>query len=81
MTWKPTRRSVLLAAVPLLASSFPLMAASEEGFMAQNEKGYGTHNPKAAPELSRFAFLIGKWNCEAKLLSIDGTWQTFKATG
>jgi hypothetical protein len=69
----------LLAVAPLLASSLPLVAASEEGFMAQSEKDYGTLNPKAAPELSRFAFLIGRWNCVAKLLSADGTSQTFKA--
>lgn len=47
--------------------------------MAQSTKDYGTPNPKAAPELSRFAFLIGSWKCEAKLLSADGTWRTFKA--
>ena len=47
--------------------------------MAQNEKDYGKLNSKAAPELSHFAFLIGKWSCVAKLLSADGTWQTFRA--
>ena len=77
--WKPTRRSVLLAAVPQLAGSHPLIATSEEGFIAQSEKDYGKLNPKAAPELSRFAFLIGKWKCKTKLLSADGTWQTFEA--
>lgn len=47
--------------------------------MAQSTNDYGTLNPKAAPELSRFAFLIGSWKCEAKLLSPDGTWQKFMA--
>ena len=37
-------------------------------------------NPKAPAELSRFAFLIGRWNCEAKLKLADGEWQTFQAT-
>jgi len=77
--WQLSRRSVLLAVVPLLASSLPLIAASEESFMAQSANDYGVLNPKAAPELSRFAFLIGSWKCEAKLLSADGIWQMFKA--
>ncbi len=37
-------------------------------------------NPKAPPELSQFAFLIGEWRCEAKLKREDGTWERFTAT-
>lgn len=76
--WKPTRRSILLAAVPLLAGTVPLMAVIEEGSMAQSDQDFGRLNPKAPAELSRFAFLIGKWKCEAKLMSANGAWQTFK---
>lgn len=44
------------------------------------ERGWpeiGRMNPKASPELSRFAFLLGLWGCEAKLKSADGAWQHF----
>src|SRR5215469_10198117 len=37
-------------------------------------------NPNAPPELSRFAFLIGEWRCDAKLKRDDGTWEVLKAT-
>jgi hypothetical protein len=77
--WKPTRCSILLAAVPLLAGSVPLMAAIEEGSMAQSDQNFGRLNPKAPIELSRFAFLVGKWQCEANLMSVNGAWQIFKA--
>ena len=33
----------------------------------------GKLNPKAPAELLRFAFLIGKWRCEARVL-VDGKW-------
>jgi hypothetical protein len=47
--------------------------------MAQSHQDFGRLNPKAPAELSRFAFLIGTWQCEAKLMEGNGTWQTFKA--
>jgi len=77
--WRPTRRSILLAAVPLLVGAVPLMAAIEESSMAQSDQYFGRLNAKAPAELSRFAFLIGKWDCDAKLMSASGTWQTYKA--
>jgi hypothetical protein len=54
--WKPTRRSILLAAVPLLLGVVPLMAAIEEDSMAQSDRDFGKLNLKAPVELSRFAF-------------------------
>jgi hypothetical protein len=48
--------------------------------MNQSDHDFGRVNPKAPAELSRFAFLIGNWHCEAKLLSANGTWQPYKAT-
>jgi hypothetical protein len=77
--WKPTRRSILLASVPLLVGSVPQMASIEEGSMAQSDQDFGRLNAKAPAELSRFTFLIGKWQCEANLMLANGTWQTFKA--
>jgi hypothetical protein len=77
--WKPTRRTILLAAVPLLVGAVPLMAAIEESSMDQSDQDFGRLNAKAPAELSRFAFLIGKWDCDAKLMSANGTWQTYKA--
>jgi hypothetical protein len=40
----------------------------------------GRPNPNAPPALSQFAFLIGRWRCEAKVRSANGDWQTLQAT-
>jgi len=37
-------------------------------------------NPRAPPELSRFAFLLGDWRCDARVKLPDGGWQAFQAT-
>lgn len=47
--------------------------------MDQVDREFGTLNPKAPAALSRFAFLIGKWRCEAKVMLPNGEWQTFEA--
>jgi hypothetical protein len=47
--------------------------------MEQTEEDYGKPNPNAPQELSRFAFLIGKWGGEAKLKLDDGTSESLKA--
>lgn len=39
----------------------------------------GPH-PQAPAALSRFAFLVGDWRCDARLKGPDGEWQVFKAT-
>jgi hypothetical protein len=44
--------------------------------MTGNEQEYGKPSPNAPPELSRFAFLIGKWEGEARLERDDGTWES-----
>ena len=44
------------------------------------EKEFGRPNPNAPAALSRFAFLIGRWRCEAKVRSDSGEWQTLQAT-
>jgi len=41
---------------------------------------FGSPNPNAPAALSQFAFLIGKWRCEAKVKSAAGGWQTFQGT-
>jgi hypothetical protein len=48
--------------------------------MAQIEQKFGKPNPNAPAALSRFAFLIGRWWCEARVRSAIGEWQTFEAT-
>lgn len=48
--------------------------------MDQVDQEFGKPNPNAPGELSRFAFLIGRWRCEAKIKSANGEWQTFQAT-
>ncbi len=47
--------------------------------MDQQDQNFGKLNSHAPAALSRFAFLIGKWRCEAKIKSATGEWQTFKA--
>jgi hypothetical protein len=48
--------------------------------MGKIEQDFGKLNSKAPPALKHFAFLIGRWKCEAKLKSSDGNWQMFRAT-
>jgi hypothetical protein len=48
--------------------------------MDQVEQEFGRPNPNAPAALSRFAFLIGRWRCEAKVRSDNGEWQTLQAT-
>ena len=35
--------------------------------------------PPAPPELAAFAFLIGSWQCNARIKSTGGAWQRFEA--
>lgn len=44
------------------------------------DKEYGNPNPKGPAELSQFAFIIGKWHCDARVKGEDGTWQPYQAT-
>jgi hypothetical protein len=48
--------------------------------MDQVDLEFGRPNPNAPEALCRFAFLIGRWRCEAKLRSANGELQTFQAT-
>jgi hypothetical protein len=48
--------------------------------MRITEQDFGTPNPNAPEELSRFAFLIGAWECEAEVKSANGERQRFQAT-
>lgn len=47
--------------------------------MTPFESEYGRPNPNAAPELSQFAFLIGKWHGKAKLRREDDAIEEFQA--
>jgi hypothetical protein len=48
--------------------------------MKRDEQEYGKPSSNAPPELSQFAFLIGKWRCEVKLKRDEGTWESLKGT-
>ncbi len=48
--------------------------------MDSHERMNGKPDPNASPELSRFAFLIGKWRFDVKLKGEDGAWGDLKAT-
>jgi hypothetical protein len=48
--------------------------------MEQVGQSFGKANPNAPAALSRFAFLIGSWRCEARVMTADGEWQTLQAT-
>ena len=72
---------VLLVALSLLIGpTRPAVSAEEDAPMEQADQEFGKPNPNAPAALSRFAFLIGRWVCEAKVKSADGKWQTFQAT-
>jgi hypothetical protein len=46
--------------------------------MEQAHREFGVLNPKAPSALARFAFLIGRWRCDARIQSPNGEWQTFQ---
>jgi hypothetical protein len=48
--------------------------------MQQPEPAYGSLHPNASPALTLFAFLIGRWDCKAKVKLDDGGWQSFSAS-
>ncbi|MBV9302823.1 MAG: DUF1579 family protein [Acidobacteriaceae bacterium] len=48
--------------------------------MNHTDQEFGQPNPNAPAALSRFAFLIGRWRCEARVWSANGDSQTFQAT-
>jgi hypothetical protein len=77
--------SFLVLLFPLLAIASAISQSAnlinQKGANTMNlGKEYGTPNPKAPPELSQFAFLIGKWRCDARVKGEDGTWQPYQAT-
>ncbi len=65
----------------LLSAPMRPTAPAPEGDhpMNQVDHEFGKVNPIAPEALSRFAFLIGRWRCEAKVKSANGEWQTFQA--
>lgn len=69
---------VLSGLVPTRLTRAPVEEDSRA--MKRVEQEYGRPNPSAPPELSQFAFLVGKWRCDAKLKRHDGTWENLKAT-
>lgn len=48
--------------------------------MHQTDHDFGTLNSNAPADLSRFAFLIGSWKGDAKIMTPNGEWQTFHAS-
>ena len=48
--------------------------------MDQVTQDFGKANPNAPTALSRFAFLIGQWRCDARVRLPTGEWQTLQAT-
>jgi hypothetical protein len=76
--WGPTRRSMLLTALSLLIGpKLPVAAATEDRPMEQNGQRVDKPNPNAPAELTRFAFLIGRWRFDAKFKAANGELQAF----
>jgi hypothetical protein len=74
-----------LFAVMVMGSAGLLLAArarGEDGGGAMERSGQKQMklNPKAPPELARFAFLVGKYRSEAKIKRDDGSWDDWKGT-
>src|SRR5262245_10429852 len=44
------------------------------------DQEFGKLNPNAPAALSGFAFLIGRWRCDARVMLPNGEWQTLEAT-
>jgi hypothetical protein len=76
----PTRRIMLLTSLALLLGPGPRAALGEITLMDNDEQDFGKIAPHAPAELSRWAFLIGRWRCEARILLASGEWQKFDAT-
>jgi hypothetical protein len=80
-SWGPTRRSMLLTALPLLIGpKLPGAAAMKDPPTEQNGQRVEKPNPNAPAELSRFAFLIGRWRFDAKFKAANGVLQAFQGT-
>jgi hypothetical protein len=43
------------------------------------DPAFGKLSPEAPAELAQFAFLIGSWQCNARIKSTGGDWQRFEA--
>ena len=72
---------MLLTTISLLIGpKFLGATASEDHHMKQHEQRVEKPNPNAPAELSRFAFLIGRWKFDAKFKLPDGEWQSFYGT-
>lgn len=84
MRWKNASLAMMLPAFLLPSILFPQSArkpTQEDSLMTKRDKQeYAKPSQDSPPELSRFAFLIGKWRCEVNLKQDDGTWQKLKAT-
>ncbi len=78
--WLPALLAALVLSNVLLARPASESAEEDSQVMKRAAREYGKLNPNAPAELSRFAFLIGKWRCDAKLKREDGTWQSLQAT-
>jgi hypothetical protein len=55
-------------------------APKDDHPMGPVKEEFGKANPKAPAELSRFAFLIGRWRCKARVELATGETQTLQAT-
>ncbi len=80
MSWKLILSMVVLIMARLTGPTQPAATAAEGDPMNQVEQEFGRPNPNAPAALSRFAFLIGRWQCEAKVRSANAEWQRFEAT-
>lgn len=68
-----------LAIASVFAQSANLITQKDAHAMNRDQE-YGNPNPKAPPELSQFAFIVGKWRCDVRVKGEDGTWQPYQAT-
>lgn len=83
MKARPFLRALLAALLlPGIAYAQVASETAQEGSQAMHpaQQAYGKPNPNAPPELSQFAFLIGRWRCDARIKGEDGAWQPFQAT-
>jgi hypothetical protein len=63
--------------VSVLRSTAP---AAETKSLPQQEQDRQHRNPGVPAALAQFAFLIGSWQCKARVKSEKGEWREFQAT-
>ena len=70
-----TTRTALSAVAVIVIATLLVVASTSRTTYAQIVPPPGEPNPNAPRELSQFAYLIGKWQAQARIQLDDSTWE------